>query len=186
MRWGGQPEKSLVVGPHGHRLTPRGSFDEWREVVSGTAEPWSPGLLAVAQRLLAEMYRASSRRHAELDRLRAQLLAVLGHDLRDPLHAIKLAAQVMDRGSAPHPLGRRIQASSSRMRALSSCDKGRAASDADAAVAASSDRTSRANRTMSATSAGSISTNAPCDGALTARRQAQAWRDRPRDSSSAR
>jgi light-regulated signal transduction histidine kinase (bacteriophytochrome) len=118
VRWGGQPEKTLVVGPLGHRLTPRGSFDEWREVVRDSAEPWSSGELAIAQRLLGEMYRASSRRHAELDRLRSQLLAVLGHDLRDPLHAIKLAAQVMDRGVDPNPLGRRIQASSSRMQRL--------------------------------------------------------------------
>jgi light-regulated signal transduction histidine kinase (bacteriophytochrome) len=118
VRWGGRPEKSTVVGPLGHRLTPRGSFDEWREVVRGSAEAWDAPRLQAAQRLLAEMYRAAIRRHAELDRLRTQLLAVLGHDLRDPLHTIKLAAQVMDRGSDPNPLGRRIQASSNRMQRL--------------------------------------------------------------------
>jgi light-regulated signal transduction histidine kinase (bacteriophytochrome) len=118
VRWGGRPEKTPVVGPLGHRLTPRGSFDEWREVVRDTAEPWDASRLQAAQRLLAEMYRAAIRRHAELDRLRTQLLAVLGHDLRDPLHTIKLAAQVMDRGKDPNPLGRRIQASSNRMQRL--------------------------------------------------------------------
>ena len=118
VRWGGRPEKSAVVGPLGHRLTPRGSFEEWLEVVRGTAEAWEPPYLQAAQRLLAEMYRATNRRHAELDRLRTQLLAVLGHDLRDPLHTIKLAAQVMDRSGDANPLGRRIQASSNRMQRL--------------------------------------------------------------------
>ena len=118
VRWGGRPEKSLVVGPLGHRLTPRGSFDEWREEVRGTAEAWEAPHLQAAQRLLAEMYRATNRRHAELDRLRTQLLAVLGHDLRDPLHTIKLAAQVMDRSGDANPLGQRIQASSNRMQRL--------------------------------------------------------------------
>ena len=39
VRWGGRPEKPLQHGPSGARLTPRGSFDEWRETVRGAAVP---------------------------------------------------------------------------------------------------------------------------------------------------
>jgi chemotaxis family two-component system sensor kinase Cph1 len=118
VRWGGKPEKSTRVGPMGHRLTPRGSFEEWREVVRGTAEPWDDTRHQIARRLVAEMYRACNRRHAELERMRTQLLAVLGHDLRDPLQTITLAARVLEMGADAGPVGKRIQASSNRMQRL--------------------------------------------------------------------
>ena len=41
IRWGGKPEKVIAHGPLGPRLTPRGSFAEWRETVRGRAEPWN-------------------------------------------------------------------------------------------------------------------------------------------------
>jgi light-regulated signal transduction histidine kinase (bacteriophytochrome) len=118
IRWGGKPEKIVDVGPLGARLTPRGSFEEWREVVRGTAEPWDANRLAIARRQLGEMYRASNHRHGELERLRTQLLAMLGHDLRDPLQTITLAARVLEMGGGAETVGPRIQASSNRMQRL--------------------------------------------------------------------
>jgi light-regulated signal transduction histidine kinase (bacteriophytochrome)/CheY-like chemotaxis protein len=44
--WGGEPEKT--VGPLGDRLTPRKSFDLWREEVRGQSTPWTEGDLAIA------------------------------------------------------------------------------------------------------------------------------------------
>jgi light-regulated signal transduction histidine kinase (bacteriophytochrome) len=118
LRWGGRPEKHVTHGPLGPRLTPRGSFDEWRETVRGSAEPWDESRLAVANQLLAEIHRASMARHAELERTRTQLLAMLGHDLRDPLHSISMAAMVLEQGEQQQKLGRRITASSNRMQRL--------------------------------------------------------------------
>jgi light-regulated signal transduction histidine kinase (bacteriophytochrome) len=118
VRWGGKPEKTVEVGPLGARLTPRGSFEEWQEVVRGTAEPWDASRTAIARRLLGEMYRASNHRHGELERLRTQLLAMLGHDLRDPLQTITLAARVLEMGGGAETVGPRIQASSNRMQRL--------------------------------------------------------------------
>lgn len=118
IRWAGKPEKLAVTGPLGHRLTPRGSFDEWVESVTGVAEPWDAGRLLVAEQLLAEMHRASMTRHAETDRARMQLLAMLGHDLRDPLQSITMAATVLQHGAQPQQLGQRIERSSGRMQRL--------------------------------------------------------------------
>ncbi|AXA90005.1 ATP-binding protein [Massilia sp. YMA4] len=118
IRWGGKPEKLLRTGPLGHRLTPRGSFDEWVESVTDKAEPWDAGRLLVAEQLLAEMHRASMTRHAEMERARMQLLAMLGHDLRDPLQSITMAATVLQHGAQPQQLGQRIQRSSGRMQRL--------------------------------------------------------------------
>lgn len=39
IRWGGKPEKLLTIGPSGPRLTPRGSFEAWEEVVRGHSTP---------------------------------------------------------------------------------------------------------------------------------------------------
>lgn len=118
IRWAGKPEKLAVTGPLGHRLTPRGSFNEWVESVTDSAEPWDAGRLLVAEQLLAEMHRASMTRHAEMDRARMQLLAMLGHDLRDPLQSITMAATVLQHGAQPQQLGQRIERSSGRMQRL--------------------------------------------------------------------
>lgn len=119
VRWGGRPEKNVRVGPLGPRLTPRGSFAEWREEVRDTAEPWDENEISLAQQLVDEIRRASDRRRAELERARLQMLAMLGHDLRDPLTSISMAAQVLEfRQQDSERLGRRIQASSNRMARL--------------------------------------------------------------------
>ena len=121
--WAGHPEKLVRIGPMGARLTPRGSFDAWCETVVGHAEPWEPTVLANAKLLLAEMLHVSTERRAQTESTRAQLLAMLGHDLRDPLHSINMAGMVLERGTQNPDdkqagIGRRIQSSSSRMQRL--------------------------------------------------------------------
>jgi two-component system, chemotaxis family, sensor kinase Cph1 len=118
VRWGGKPDKEIKTGPLGPRLTPRGSFAEWRADVRGSSEPWDEGRLVIARQLLAELQRVCNARHAELDRVRTQLLATLGHDLRDPLQSISMAAFGLQRGLSPHELTKRIQSSSGRMQKL--------------------------------------------------------------------
>jgi chemotaxis family two-component system sensor kinase Cph1 len=118
VRWAGKPEKTMVVGPLGARLTPRGSFDEWLETVRGRAAEWSPTHLIIARQMQDELHRASIARQGETDRARAQLMAMLGHDLRAPLHAIQMAAAVLQNGGPAVPMGRRIQTSSNRMSRL--------------------------------------------------------------------
>jgi chemotaxis family two-component system sensor kinase Cph1 len=116
--WAGHPEKLVRIGPMGARLTPRGSFDAWCETVVGHAEPWEPTVLANARLTLAEMLRVSTERRAQTESTRAQLLAMLGHDLRDPLHSINMAGMVLQQGQTQAGIGRRIQSSSNRMQRL--------------------------------------------------------------------
>lgn len=127
IHWGGKPDKEIRVGPLGPRLTPRGSFDLWKETVRFTADHWSEEDLDMAQQLLAEMRRAQNARFAELNTARNQLMAMLGHDLRDPLHSISMAARMLEKNtdaagsegsSQAGRLGQRIQSSSSRMQRL--------------------------------------------------------------------
>ena len=116
--WGGRPEKTTTFGPLGERLTPRGSFDAWYETVRGHAHPWEATILANARLTLAELVRVMTSRRTQTEATRAQLLAMLGHDLRDPLHSINMAGMVLEKGSAQPTLGKRIQSSTSRMQRM--------------------------------------------------------------------
>ena len=85
--------------------------------------PWDDGDLLIARQLRDQLGRASGARSAEMERARAQLLAVLGHDLRDPLQSISMAARILSRGqgeegSGGARLGQRIAASTGRMERL--------------------------------------------------------------------
>ena len=118
--WAGRPEKTVTYGPLGPRLTPRGSFDAWCETVRGRARPWEAAVLSNARLMLSELLRASNARRAQTETTRAQLLAMLGHDLRDPLHSINMAGTLLERGKGDvqPTLGKRIQSSSNRMQRL--------------------------------------------------------------------
>ena len=116
--WGGRPEKDYATGPLGPRLTPRGSFDLWREIVNGKAVPWSTAALDSGQKLLDELVRADAAHMAELGRARGQLMAMLGHDLRDPIQSISNTATLMQRRGDDGPLAKRLHSSSTRMQRL--------------------------------------------------------------------
>lgn len=75
--WGGRPEKEYTTGPLGPRLTPRGSFDVWKEEVRGAAVPWTAADLEIGHDFMAELVRASVARSAELERARSHLLSML-------------------------------------------------------------------------------------------------------------
>lgn len=94
--WGGDPHKPATWGPNGARLSPRQSFEAWREEVRGRSEPFSE-----AERRVAEMLRASlievvlrlsddaqeeRRRAAERQEL---LIAELNHRVRNILSLIR-------------------------------------------------------------------------------------------------
>lgn len=116
--WGGKPEKNYASGPLGPRLTPRGSFELWREIVRGKSVPWGVSDLESAQKLLAELQRADAAQAFETSRARNQLLAMLGHDLRDPLQSISNTATLMDKQGGDGKISKRLQSSSTRMQRL--------------------------------------------------------------------
>jgi len=118
INWGGKPEKEIQPGPLGPRLTPRGSFEEWKEIVRDSAEPWDDTQLDSARELLSAMLRTSNLRHVETDRARTQLMAILGHDLRDPLNNINLAAHFLEQDGGENKMGTIIRNSSTRMQRL--------------------------------------------------------------------
>jgi light-regulated signal transduction histidine kinase (bacteriophytochrome)/CheY-like chemotaxis protein len=94
--WAGQPTKLVQVGPLGDRLTPRKSFEAWKETVRGQSRPWT-----MIERSLAESMRASLLEIvfrltdiADEERQRANqrqelLIAELNHRVRNILGLIR-------------------------------------------------------------------------------------------------
>ena len=94
--WAGNPDKPVEVGPNGARLTPRKSFDAWKEVVRGRSQPWSQEERRAAESvrltLLEVVLRMMDTAYQERERAQEQqelLIAELNHRVRNILNLIK-------------------------------------------------------------------------------------------------
>lgn len=122
VRWAGNPHKIYSTGPLGERLTPRGSFAEWKEEVKGKSGAWLTSELEIADKFRRDLQEIALSKSTLSERARDTLFATLGHDLRDPLQAIMMAAQMLeaqnDSDSTKSRLGKRIVNSGGRMKRL--------------------------------------------------------------------
>ena len=118
--WSGIPAKLERIGPLGARLTPQGSLAEWRQTVEGTSVAWDDADRVIAHDLMESLARAGAARASRMEMARAQLLAVLGHDLRDPLQTISMMGLMLEQGSPDRQAGygKRIATSIGRMQRL--------------------------------------------------------------------
>ena len=94
--WGGDPHKPATWGPNGARLSPRKSFEAWREEVRGRSEPFNEAELRVAEMLRASLIEVVLRLSddAQEERRRAAerqelLIAELNHRVRNILSLIR-------------------------------------------------------------------------------------------------
>jgi light-regulated signal transduction histidine kinase (bacteriophytochrome)/CheY-like chemotaxis protein len=96
VRWAGDPHKPVEYGPNGPRLTPRASFAEWQENVTGHAEPFTSSEIRVAETLRATLIEVVLRLADEAAAERRQstarqemLIAELNHRVRNILGVIR-------------------------------------------------------------------------------------------------
>ena len=94
--WAGNPDKPVEVGPNGARLTPRKSFDAWRQTVRGRSAPWNRNEVTTAENLRITMLEVILRLADEAARERAAaqerqelLIAELNHRVRNILNLIR-------------------------------------------------------------------------------------------------
>ena len=95
-KWAGAPGKEVVPGPFGDRLTPRKSFEVWRETIVGRSAPWTLADTQAAFDLRLSLLHVVLRRinaaalerkmAAERDRL---LMAELDHRVKNTLANIQ-------------------------------------------------------------------------------------------------
>lgn len=101
VKWAGNPEKAIELGPNGARLTPRKSFEIWKEERRGYSLPWTDEEVSSADALritlLEVVLRLSDAANAEREQASQQqdmLIAELNHRVRNILNLIRgLVAQ---------------------------------------------------------------------------------------------
>jgi light-regulated signal transduction histidine kinase (bacteriophytochrome) len=111
--WAGAPDdKPVVAGPHGPRLTPRRSFELFRESVRHRALPWKlverEAVLRLRTQVMEVVVHLAARLvelNADLARTNEELDAfayVASHDLKEPLRGIyKYAHQLREDPATP-------------------------------------------------------------------------------------
>jgi len=102
----GNPDKPVELGPHGVRLTPRKSFEAWKQIVSGECQPWSQMEVSAAESLRITLLEVVLRiaDSANKEQARSQerqeiLIAELNHRVRNILNLIRsLISQTSSEG----------------------------------------------------------------------------------------
>ena len=96
VRWAGDPHKPVEYGPNGPRLTPRESFEEWKETVIGRSLPFTSSELRVAETLRATLIEVvlhlsdeASAERKEATSRQELLIAELNHRVRNILSLIR-------------------------------------------------------------------------------------------------
>ena len=94
--WAGDPHKPVTVGPNGVQLTPRNSFEEWRETVAGRSAAWSQderyGAEMLRTVLLEVFLKITDANNMERKRAQEQqqlLVSELNHRVRNILNLMR-------------------------------------------------------------------------------------------------
>jgi Bacteriophytochrome (light-regulated signal transduction histidine kinase) len=106
VRWAGDPHKAIAPDTTSTRLHPRHSFEEWRQAVRQRSLPWTNADLASALELNHAIATIDLQRQFEREQeakaraewageQKEQLLAMVSHDLRDPLQSLKLNVSLL-------------------------------------------------------------------------------------------
>jgi signal transduction histidine kinase len=118
--WAGDPSVPRP-DPLDQRIRPRRSFEVWKELVTGRSAPWAAEELEVASELRrcaveTDLVRQVSRAESAIE-LRDELIAIVSHDLKNPLNVVKMGAHILaDR--AHDPVVVRIERAAHNMEAL--------------------------------------------------------------------
>jgi light-regulated signal transduction histidine kinase (bacteriophytochrome) len=122
--WAGEPTKKIVPSALGDRLTPRGSFETWREDVRNKSVPWSEDDRVVADAIrnyvrdiMLRHNDATEEQREKADQQRKLLNAELNHRVKNILALVKsIAAQT---GANALSVDEYAQSFEGRLRALS-------------------------------------------------------------------
>jgi light-regulated signal transduction histidine kinase (bacteriophytochrome) len=123
VEWAGEPTKRIVTGPSGDGLSPRGSFDTWREEVRGQSKPWTERELAVAEAIrvylrdvVLRYNEATSDERERTEHRRRVLNDELNHRVKNILSLVKSIAR--QTGATAASVEDYAEAMEGRLRAL--------------------------------------------------------------------
>ncbi|MEO6198403.1 MAG: HWE histidine kinase domain-containing protein [Sphingomicrobium sp.] len=96
VKWAGDPNKPVEYGPNGPRLSPRQSFETWKETVAGRSLAFTPSEVRVAETLRATLIEVvlrladeASAERQEASERQELLIAELNHRVRNILSLIR-------------------------------------------------------------------------------------------------
>ena len=104
--WAGEDTKRIKPGPHGDRLSPRKSFEVWKETIRGRCLQWAPGDIDAAYDLRVSLLHVVLRRinAAAYERKRAAdrdqlLMAELDHRVKNTIANIQALVRQTSRSA---------------------------------------------------------------------------------------
>jgi len=102
MKWSGNPDEHFSIKEGAsQRLQPRKSFEVWEQQVDGRARAWSAAdafaALQLRRAAIENDLARQVRREHEAVRVRDELVAVVSHDLRNPMTIIIMQCGMMQR-----------------------------------------------------------------------------------------
>lgn len=97
--WGGNPENPVIEKNNELFLSPRKSFEAWKEIVRGKSLPWKPAEIEAAQSLRNTLMLAvlefsqnalfeAAKQAESANRAKSEFLANMSHEIRTPMNAI--------------------------------------------------------------------------------------------------
>jgi chemotaxis family two-component system sensor kinase Cph1 len=113
--WAGNPEKPAIMTGEGNmkHISPRNSFEEWSQTVSGTSKPWTNEEVKSVVRLRSEITYAINQKAGAIRLLNEKLKQAyeeldtfsftVSHDLKNPISTIKSFTQILLRDKDTKP-----------------------------------------------------------------------------------
>jgi light-regulated signal transduction histidine kinase (bacteriophytochrome) len=119
IKWAGNPNKPVELNSNGMmKISPRNSFEEWIETVSGTSANWSNEEIKSAARLREEITYSINQKAGAIRLLNEKLRLAyeeldtfsftISHDLKNPLSTIKSYSQILSRNGNLEPKAQQI------------------------------------------------------------------------------
>ncbi|MCH2547654.1 MAG: ATP-binding protein [Alphaproteobacteria bacterium] len=94
--WAGNPEKPIEKVKAGYRLTPRSSFELWKETVEHKSRNWRKEDVETAQSLARIILESEKLSAEESTQVKEEFLANMSHELRTPMNAIIGIVNILD------------------------------------------------------------------------------------------
>ena len=113
--WAGNPEKPAIISVEGNmaHISPRNSFEEWSQTVSGTSKKWTNEEVKSVVRLRSEITYAINQKAGAIRLLNEKLKQAyeeldtfsftISHDLKNPISTIKSFTQILLRDKDMKP-----------------------------------------------------------------------------------